>query len=139
MVKTMMTPFPHAISVDASVYEAREMMYDHGIRHLPVVEKDSLVGLITDRDIKRALDPEMGFPPEEKLQVSDVAVPDIYTVESSTPLHEVLDDMAQMQIGSAIVTLHGKLAGIFTATDACRWFAEFLRDSYPTPEGEQSA
>ncbi|MGO9803915.1 MAG: CBS domain-containing protein [Steroidobacteraceae bacterium] len=36
--------------------------------------------------------------------------------------------MAQNRIGSAIVTKHGKLVGIFTVTDACRALAEIIGD-----------
>ncbi len=53
--------------------------------------------------------------------------PESYVVDAQTPLDEVLDHMASHRIGSALVTSNGELAGIFTATDACRAFAEFLR------------
>jgi CBS domain-containing protein len=36
--------------------------------------------------------------------------------------------MAENRIGSAIVTKHGKLVGIFTVTDACRALAEIIGD-----------
>jgi len=38
-----------------------------------------------------------------------------------------LIEMAERRIGSAIVTRKGEIAGLFTATDACRCFAEHLR------------
>ena len=37
--------------------------------------------------------------------------------------------MADRHIGSTIVIEGGKIIGVFTATDACRSFAEFLRGS----------
>ena len=46
---------PITISPEASFYEARALIHDKGIRHLPVVEKDNrLVGIVTDRDIRQA-------------------------------------------------------------------------------------
>jgi len=39
--------------------------------------------------------------------------------------------MAEKHIDSVLATKNGKLAGVFTSTDACRCFAEFLRDGFP--------
>ena len=66
-----------------------------------------------------------------ELTVGDICVEDAYTVEHDTALDDVLDYMSNHRIGSALVTRHGKLVGIFTATDACREFAEYLRRTYP--------
>jgi acetoin utilization protein AcuB len=57
----------------------------------------------------------------------------------NTRLDEVLAHMAEHQLGSAIVTRHGKLAGIFTVTDACRHFAEYLRDQVRRAGGDDAA
>jgi hypothetical protein len=38
--------------------------------------------------------------------------------------------MAGEHIGSALITRHGRLVGIFTATDACRIFCEHLRSIF---------
>ena len=57
----------------------------------------------------------------------DVQRADIYAVERDEPLDRVLAEMAERHIGSAVVTDGGKLVGVFTATDACRYFAEYLR------------
>jgi CBS domain-containing protein len=51
----------------------------------------------------------------------------VYSVERDEPLDSVLSEMADRHIGSVIVTDAGKAAGVFTATDACKHFAEFLR------------
>ena len=46
---------PITINPEASFYEARALIRDKGIRHLPVVDKSGhLVGIITDRDIREA-------------------------------------------------------------------------------------
>lgn len=47
-------------------------------------------------------------------------------VPASTPVSKVARVMAENRIGSAIVTKHGKLVGIFTVTDACRALAEII-------------
>ena len=131
-----MTPFPHVIDIDDSLRHAREVMARHEVRHLPVKRGATLVGVLSDRDIKRALDPDLGLPPKDELFVRDVFVPDAYVVDSHEPIDNVLDHMATEHIGSALVTTHGRLAGIVTATDVCRAFARHLRSLFPrrTPD-----
>ena len=50
-VGEIMTERPISVTSDASVQEAIDLMVAHKLRHLPVVEKGKLVGLITLRDI----------------------------------------------------------------------------------------
>jgi len=139
MVASVMTPFPYWIDVDDSVRRARGLMVEHQIRHLPVMQGRSLVGVLSDRDLKRALDPTLGLPPEDELFVRDVYVSDPYVVDSSTALDVVLEHMAAHHVGSALVTSHGRLAGIFTATDACRLYCDHLRKLFPPRSGEDVA
>ena len=133
-----MTPFPQSIDVGSAIREARELMVRFGVRHLPVTDNNMLVGVITDRDIKRALDPDLGFPPKEELFVSDVAVFDPYIVDVSEPLDAVLLQMAEERIGCALVVSEGRLAGIFTTTDACMLFGEHLRSEFPATIGNDT-
>jgi acetoin utilization protein AcuB len=48
-------------------------------------------------------------------------------VDLDTPIAEVASTMADLHIGSALVTRKGKLAGIITTVDICRAFAELTR------------
>ena len=77
-----MTPFPFFVTVGDSLLVARTLMVRHEVRHLPVKDGDALVGVLTDRDLKRALDPDLGLPPKEELFVRDVFAPDPYTVDT---------------------------------------------------------
>ncbi len=141
LIRSVMTPFPHAIDVDEPVSVARKMMLQHHIRHLPVKEGDSLVGLITDRDIKLALGPYLNAPSDDgQILVRHVCIGEIHTVEMTTPLHLVVAEMARRRLGSTLITKDGRLAGIFTATDACRYLAELLGDeSFSPPSGDDVA
>ena len=134
-----MTPFPHFVEVGDSLLWARSMMVQHQIRHLPVQDHGTLVGILTDRDLKRALDPDLGLPPKRELFVRDVFMPEAYVVEGVEPLDTVLEHMATQHIGSALVTKHDKLVGILTATDACRLFSEYLRSLHPRVTGNDVA
>ncbi len=122
----VMTPLPYSVALDARITEAREVMAENDIRHLPVTDGGELVGVITERDIALVLDPELDVPFHEELRVRTVCVRNAYVVEPQTPLATVLSEMARRRIGSALVALHGQLLGIFTVTDACRLFAEHL-------------
>ena len=138
-IRSVMTPFPYFVEVGDSLLTARMLMVRHEVRHLPVKERGHLVGVLTDRDLKRALDPDLGMPPKEELFVRDVFVPDAYTVDMDEPLDRVLEEMADRHIGSVLVTSHGRLAGIFTTMDACRVLREHLRRLGPVPPGDDAA
>jgi CBS domain-containing protein len=134
-----MTPFPYVVQVDESVLVARTLMVEHGVRHLPVKDGNTLCGVLTDRDLKRALDPSLGLPPKAELFVRDVFVPDAYIVDVTAPLDEVLDELSARHIGSALVTKNGRLVGILTLTDAARLYCRHLRSLFPSLSGNQVA
>ena len=130
-IRSVMTPFPHSVKSGDPLVDAQALMEKHAIRHLPVTEEDQLVGVLTDRDLKGALDPDRGLPPKEELLVRDVFVADVYVVEGGEPLDQVLEYMATHHIGSALVTRDNLLMGILTATDACRLLCDHLRETHP--------
>jgi len=138
-IKAVMTPFPYSVDVGASVADAQAFMREHHIRHLPVTHEGELVGSVSDRDIKLILGPDFANPDEHETRVAHAMVKDAYMVDMDTRLDEVLAHMAEHHLGSAIVTRHGKLAGIFTANDACRHFAEFLREQVRRAGGDSAA
>lgn len=127
-VIAFMTPFPYSIDVDAPLEDAHKLMRQHRFRHLPVTSCGAIVGVLTDRDIKLILGPDFGSPDEGQLRVRDAYVEKPCVVPASTPVAKVARVMADNRIGSAIVTKHDKLVGIFTVTDACRALAEVLGD-----------
>jgi CBS domain-containing protein len=138
-IKTVMTPFPYSVDAEASVQQALNFMREHRIRHLPVTEGTQLTGVVSDRDIKLMLGPDFAYPREEELKVREVMVRNAYIVDLDTRLDEVLHHMAIHQLGSVIITREGKLAGVFTTTDACQHFAEFLRDQFRRSGGDTAA
>ena len=99
----------------------------------------SVVGILTDRDIKLALGPDLGSPPERELHVADVYQPETYIVDAGERLEDVAATMADRHVGSALVTRGGKLVGIFTSTDACRALARVLHAQHSGPGPDQVA
>jgi CBS domain-containing protein len=134
-----MTPFPYSVALDAQLDDAQKLMEEHGIHHLPVTENHDVVGIITQRDIVAALARRKARGRSTKLAVADIYVPEVYMVDLNEPIRNVLLEMAERHIGSAVVTRHGKLAGVFTMMDVCRCFAELLDEMFPEPGGDQAA
>ena len=130
-IKSVMTPFPYSVSCDATVEEAQALMASHHVRHLPVKKGSSLIGVVSDREIQFAVDPAKNRP---GLRVRDVASLDVYVVDLSTPLDEVLSHMARSHVSCALIRKGTKLVGVFTNTDACRVFGEYLRGDDDSPD-----
>jgi len=77
------------------------------------------------------LGPELDYPNPRELTVEDAYISDAYVVDINAPVADVVLDMAKRHVGAALVTGHGRLAGIFTTTDACRILGEWLRERFP--------
>jgi acetoin utilization protein AcuB len=133
-IVALMTPFPHSIAPEAPVSEAQAMMAEHDIRHLPVKRGEELVGTISEREVTMALGPLHGGA----RRVGDVAG-EAYVVDLLTPTDEVLLSLADRRLEAALVVKEGRLAGIFTVTDAYRAFADLLGALFPKDGGEDAA
>jgi CBS domain-containing protein len=53
-VEQWMTPDPTTIAAEAGVREARDLMLERGFRHLPVMDDENVVGIVSLRDLSRA-------------------------------------------------------------------------------------
>ena len=138
-IKAVMTAFPYSIDIGAPVSEALAYMDEHHMRHLPVTRNDKLMGVLTQRDIKlflalAAMDREL-----DGISVSEIHLDDPYVVDLEKRLDIVLLEMVDRHVSSALVTRYGRLAGGFTTTDACRTFAEHLREQFSPPGGDEAA
>lgn len=138
-VGVAMTPFPYAVGPDASVLEVEELMEAHRIRHVPVQQDGRVLGIVSERDLHHLVHAALPKTDKRRLRIRHLLLPDPYAVEMSTPLDEVVAEMARRHIGSAIVLRHGRLAGVFSAVDACRLLAEFLEDRFHPGEPEGAA
>lgn len=125
-VAALMTPFPHFVRPEDPVEQARALMEEHGIRHVPVREGDRVVGIVSERDLRGR---------EQGAKVADVQVASPYTVELGAPLAGVLREMAARRIGTAVVLRADKLAGIVTVTDVCLALAVLLESRFD-PRGD---
>ncbi len=135
-IKTVMTPFPFTVEASASLAEARNLMREHKIRHLPVSENHVPIGIISDRDVSVAFALGSHVMDTADITVGMVCTKSPYMVDLNATVADVANEMAERHIGSALVLKEGKLAGIFTSTDACRFIGELLNDLYSPKEPE---
>ena len=133
-VARVMTPFPFALPGDADLDAAFEMMDEHDIRHIPVVRGDTVLGVVSERDLWRAR-----AQGRSDIDMAGLISHDPYIVEWNAYLHEVADVMGERKIGSAVVLREGRLAGILTTTDICSFLAEVLADHYAVPNEDDVA
>jgi len=125
---------PVTISPDASFFEARNMIHEKGVRHLPVVDKNNrLVGIVTDRDIRKTAPSDATMLSIQelnyllgKVKVSSFMTPKekLITITPDTLIEEAVQLMHDHKIGCLPVLEGGKLYGIFTETDALDQLAD---------------
>ncbi len=123
-IEKYMTTTPHTISPHRTLYEAKKMMQELEVRHLPVLDGGKIVGILSDKDI----DFLAGFKDVDvKLEKIDQAMEnDPVVVAPSAELDEVCREMASRKIGSVLVSDNHKIVGIFTWIDALNAMNELL-------------
>ena len=125
-IGSVMTSAPLTVSEDDSLKRARELMLKNRVHHMPVLRGRKVVGMLTDRDLNLIAYLANDLLGEADLVAGDACVPDPFTVAPDAPLEEVLREMGDRRIGSALVVERGRLMGIFTAHDACTQLARLL-------------
>jgi len=108
------------------------------IRHIPVVEKGKLVGIVSDRDLYKALGPKSNSNALEankdqtqlhvvSQKVAHIMHRGVYTVTPETMASEAAAMMVEHRIGALPVIENNKLVGILSATDILRVFSKLER------------
>ncbi|MEQ1663945.1 MAG: CBS domain-containing protein [Bdellovibrionales bacterium] len=125
-VEEFTTPNPIVVTESTSIEVLQALMHEHGVRHLPVVRGNQVVGIVSDRDVRVVL----GLSQIERslVKTSDIMAAEPVSISSSTLLDEAAFIMSQQKIGSVIVTDDNEeLLGIFTVTDALNALIEIAR------------
>ncbi len=135
-IDASMTKDVVTIGPEATILEAKELLKKHHIHHLPVVdEENTLLGIVTDRDILRAL-PSAFLNNEERERdqerfaehkIKDIMSRNVYTVSPTNTLEDALLLMEKVPVGAfPVVDQHGKLKGIISIRDLMRAFINVL-------------
>lgn len=121
------------IDKETPLGQAKEIIDQHRFRHLPVLEEEKLLGIITKTDINKALpsavDASLG--PGNSListhaKVSSFMTTNPVTAHPMDPLEKVALLMRKFKIGAVPVVENDKLVGIITETDIFQAFTEIL-------------
>jgi acetoin utilization protein AcuB len=122
-IRDLMIPDPIAITANASISDAIELMKTNHIRHLPVVSKGrKLEGLVTLADLKQGLIPSM----LGDVDLKDLMISDPITVAPEDDLETAAQIIYKHKIGGLPVTKSGRLVGIITETDMLRAFIDMM-------------
>lgn len=121
-VQKYMSASPITISDDLTVHDAACRMFDHRIRHLPVVRDDRLVGIISDGDV--AVVNSLPGVEASEVSIGFAMTSGPYTCAPTTSLLEVVRTLRERKIGSAVVMDQGELVGIFSVIDALKVFED---------------
>ena len=130
----LMTPNPVTVTSHATVAEVWDLMRERGIRHVPVIDGDAVIGMLSDRDLAHfdvgrlitvegaeALRRELSTPIVKLMSADPI------TVEPEAGLGEVIDLLLEHRVGAVPVVRPetGQLIGIVSYVDVL----EALRDS----------
>lgn len=134
-IDSAMTPFPYAIDLDRRLGDAQRMLRARAVHHLPVTNEGEVYSVLSSTALELALARPNADP--WQIQVREICEQDPYIVDVSEPLDVVLTQLAERRTGCAVVAENDRVAGIFTALDACRHFADWLRapSTPPDPTG----
>lgn len=124
----VMTKNPRSVSPNHHISSARKLMTKYGVRHVPVVEADKIITVISERDME--LIPKL-FPgrTEDEVLVDELCLFDPFIADERAELAVVLKQMLKEKIGCVLVTSNKKLTGIFTMIDAGHLLLELLENT----------
>lgn len=132
-VRSKMTSNPFTVSPDQTVLDAQELIKKHGVKRLPVLKGDRLVGLVSSNNIanyspSRATSLSMGEISYllAKTKISSIMTKNPITISSKALLEEAAILIRNSDIGCLPVVDDGQLVGIITASDLLDAFIELL-------------
>jgi CBS-domain-containing membrane protein len=119
MTRSVVTVLPRL-----SVQSAMRLMHDGRFRHVPVLEDDRLVGILSDRDVRG----------REHLSIAEVMQREVITVNPSTPVEVAARLLLDNKIGALPVVdeASGALVGIVSQTDLFGVLAQLLGGDDPS-------
>jgi acetoin utilization protein AcuB len=133
--RELMTEKPATASPEATVAEAWDLMRELDIRHLPVVDRDVVVGMLSDRDlgnldVSRLLTEEGADAVRRHLArpVMQVMSTDVVAAEPETDVSELITLFLEQKVGAIPVVLPDsrRLIGIVSYIDVLRALQELL-------------
>lgn len=128
-VKDIMTADVRSLDPDASARDAVDIFMQQGVRAVPVVgDKGEVLGVVTDRDVLRALiqaprsreSETAGGGSPRQVRVRDIMSRSVLCVSEDLGLEEAANTMVNKDVDRLPVVREGKLTGILTRGDIIR-------------------
>ncbi|MCG6921176.1 MAG: CBS domain-containing protein [Acidobacteria bacterium] len=136
-VSDYMTSDPMTLSPEDNLMQALETMRLRGVRRLPVTVGGTLVGLVTEGDLKRA-EPSMLTESEEGFNrvmegtpISRIMIQNPVTVTAETPLVDAAETLYNTKYGALPVVSGDRVVGILTDNDLVHALVDLLRGDPP--------
>jgi CBS domain-containing protein len=120
---------------DDTFERVANVLREHGISSVVVLEGGKLAGIVTERDLVNLV-AEGGDPKTTK--VSERMTTDIDTVDPKTDIAEAAVHMARLKIRHLPVVQEGELAGIISIRDLTNWAVHELTSGHELPDLERS-
>jgi len=134
-VKDLMTAKVFTVTPNDLIDRVFFLIHYEKLRHLPVIEKGKVVGIISDRDMYKALGPKSNSKVIEAngdntelhvvvKKVRHIMKRGVITVTANTLASEAASLMTEHRIGALPVVEKEKLIGILTSTDILKVFTK---------------
>jgi acetoin utilization protein AcuB len=127
LVKDVMTRDVATLTPEQTLRDAINLLRSKRIRHLPVVEGQKLVGIVTDRDVKRAAPSVLTGVGNEAfdtslltIKVAQVMTREPITVLDRASLKSAVEIFINTKVGALPVVDDGRLVGILADSDILR-------------------
>lgn len=117
------------VGPDTAMLDALDLCKLSGVRHLPVLERGRLVGMISDRDLRFGLGQEIasdlvaqdeGRLEEVSIPITGLMTPEVVTVELGSSLQIAAERMLSGGFSALPVVQGDDLVGMLTQTDLLR-------------------
>jgi len=132
IVEEVMSREPYSVTPQTSVREALRILFERDIRHLPVVDGSSLIGIVSIRDLPMVARVWFGAPHEVQQlldqPISDVMSTAVISVSAKSSLGEAVDLLLAHKVGALPVVEGSKLVGILSYIDALRSLRASIAD-----------
>lgn len=132
--RDVMIPNPVTIGSNHSIGTALAKMRRGGFRRLPVVEHGKLIGIITDRDLRLAMNSPFvlreGWYDSylmEHIEVRSCMTSKVVTATADDDLIDIIELMEEHKIGGLPIVEGARLVGIITETNLMNCLIELLR------------
>ena len=142
LVRSRMTSHVLTVSPTTTIVDALTLARAERIRHLPVVDQERLVGIVTERDLRTAVPPAWTDERDEYKQsvstrrVREVMTSAVITASPTTPVEEASKLMYENRIGCLPVIDGNTVVGIITETDLLRALVELFGANHPSARVE---